>query len=972
MRKNREKKKSWQAGKKLFCLVGLLLCLFGIGSMVIYAAETAKFGVIQTLSIDVDGSGSSYLKYESPISGKEFRVSLHKTSTDLMAYCLERTKSSDYDDYNYNYSEVKNYSEKASDLQRNILLCGYPGNSVSQLKTMYGYDTDAQCAAQATQMAIWICNYMYNKNVTMSEAWSAHKAQNTGVYDAVGLSKAILSRAYDMLNQKLTLSYENKGESGDMVTYDFLIETEGQYYPLEGNLSGLPTGCEVAVGENVAYQLDGTLQVSMVEGKTTISLTFSKYVDATKVELKLKGTVPVPKDYAGILYYENSDSSYQSVVVVKEAEPTYEEESCSFQRNADLQMRIRVKKQDSSGMEEQGDATLVGAQYTIYDSSGIQKEILTIGEEKEAISGNLPLGVYTVKETKSPVGYNIDPTIYTVDGTKGNSNVAIQTYEVVSKEKVIEGKIRILKTLENPESGSEQEIPAEGVVFTYYLNSNPKKKMEIVLDEDGVGESDWMPYGTYTLEETKTPAGWKAVPPNQVTIKEEGEILPYYMEDPVDASLCKIIKRDRETGKTIAFAGTTFQIRKKETGDIIAMYVENSQGEKERITEFVTNEEGYLVLPEQLQAGTYLLYELIAPKGYVRKEEPVEFQVPYFNEEPVEVIMENVPAKCSLQIKKTGLTFTDKEVTFLEGYEVTMPKWQLMPLQGVEYCLRAKEDIVTADQTIRMKKGEEILATTDEEGIALFEGLYPGLYELIEKKTQDGYVLDEEPKEICLEAGEENQEIFLTEREYENAPQQLKLLLEKRMEIGKEQQEEKQDAWKEVLFGLFTKEPLKNQEGEILIDADTLLDLYKIDETGQGISLLSSELPYGKYYIKELRTHSDYVLDENIYDFSFYYKEEAGKEQEIAFLEEPLYNYLKPEEPSEEENTTQPPEEETTTQKPEETETVQETTKVEMEKKAPKTGDDRTLSLWILLMVSSGLMLLTAGILQRKKRRKKK
>lgn len=967
------KKRSDKRRRSKVCLrfLAVLLCFLGLGGVVTQAAQKAKFGIKQTLTTNADGAGTSYLNYISPVSGKEFRVSLHKTSTDLMAYCLDRTKDSDHDDFNYNYKEVKNYSKTASDLQRNILLCGYPGNNVKQLKSMYGFDTDGRCAAQATQMAIWICNYMYEEKVSLSDAWKAHKAKNTGDYKAVELSKAILNRAYDMLNQKFQVSWEAVGETENEVTYQFVIETEGQYYPLKGNLSGLPEGCQVTPGAGVTYQQDGTVEVNQVKGKTIIILTFSKYVEANQVTLLLNGTVPVPKDYAGILYYENSDSNYQSVVVVQEAKPTYEKKSSSFSRKATARMQIRVKKEDSTGKGEQGDATLVGAQYTIYDAQGTEKEVLTIGENKEAVSGALPLGIYTVKETKNPKGYNLDPTMYTVDGTKGDESLSIRNYDVISKEEVIKGKIRIVKTLENPDSGEEEKIPAKGVVFTYYLDSNPNVKMEIFLNEEGIGESDWMPYGNYTLEETKTPDGWKAVPPIHVSIEKEGETLPYYMEDRVDSSGCKIIKKDVETGANIAFAGTRFQIRKKTTGNIVSMYVKKEGGDKTKVSEFLTNEEGYLVLPEKLQAGTYLLYELEAPTGYLKKEEPQEFTIPYHHDGTVEIIMKNTPIQCQLQIKKTGLTMTKAEKLSQEGYEITKPLWESKPLTKVEYCLTAKEDIVTLDQTVRMKKGEQIIKETDQEGIALFEGLYPGLYELAERKTVDGYVLDKEPKEICLEAGDNQTAVNKTEYTYENLPQTVTLLLQKQME----QKEDKtfSNAWKEVLFGIYAKEPLKNREDEVIIEADTLLDLYRIDKKGKGESICKTQLPYGTYYVKELKTHQGYQLDESLYEFIFSYKEELGKEQEISLPKNPIINYQKPEETTTEtpaETTTVKPEE-TTTKASEETttEVPKETKKKEGKKAAPKTGDTSEWFLWGLAAVASGTVLFVFFVHWMKKRK---
>lgn len=41
--------------------------------------------------------------------------------------------------------------------------------------------------------------------------------------------------------------------------------------------------------------------------------------------------------------------------------------------------------------------------------------------------------------------------------------------------------------------------------------------------------------------------------------------------------------------------------------------------EKEKISEFSTNADGYLILPEELKAGHYRIEEIQAPDGYVRQ-----------------------------------------------------------------------------------------------------------------------------------------------------------------------------------------------------------------------------------------------------------------------------------------------------------------------------------------------------------------
>lgn len=837
-----DKDKVWKLVTHTAVFLICMLCFMGAFAQAAEKEETV--GIKKTLGVSIDGAGLSYLNYISPVSGKEYRVSLHETSDGLMAYCLDRTKDSDYSDYNYNYEEVSNYSKEASDLQRNILLCGYPGNTVKELENMYGYEINRRCAAQATQMAIWICNYMYDENVSMSNAWKAHKPKNTGDYKAIELSKAILNRAFDMLNQNFEISCTQSGESGGMVTFDFLISTKAQYYPLEGKLMGLPEGSTVEVGDTISYDNDGTVIVNQVEGEGKMSVTFSKYVDASKVELSLNGTIPVPHSYAGILYYENTDSNYQSVVVVKEAKPSYSEKKASFSRTADQQMKISIKKEDSEGTLPQGDAVLAGAEYTIYDSQGNVKEVLTIGEDGQAVSGNLPIDIYTVKETKCPEGYKLDDVVYTVDGTLEESTESILTFSVLSKEEVIKGKIRIHKTLENPIEGSTEKIPAKDAIFTYYLNSNPEEKMTITLDENGEGESGWIPYGTYTLEETEAPEGWKEVAPITVEVKEEGQILTYDMEDGLDV----------------------------------------------------------------------------------------------------------LPGKCRLVIKKVGARFTTVENASWGEYQVQIPVFTECPLEGCEFTLTACEDIKIVGNIYSMREGESLVVTTDQEGKASFENLYPGLYELTETKGVDGFICDSTPKRIQLEASEDPLVVAQTEVDYVNVRQKMNLLIEKQMEQKEDGSTE--NAYQEVVFGVFTKEAVVGTDETTRIEAHTLVDIYTINGDGRGVSQLQTELPYGSYYVKELETAPEYILDETEHEFTFLYEQTEGKMQEISLTEEPIVNQLIPEEPEEPEKPTQP-------DKPKKT-------------VAPKTGDESEIFWWTVSALISGAVIALYCLLHYKKYHNKK
>lgn len=947
------------------------------GKVKVSRAAKGDIGVKQILDYPLDSSGTSYLGYKSPITNNKMRVSLHRTADNEVAYCLERTKSSDKDDYNWGYEVISGKDTKYTDLQRNILLCGYPGNSTAALKQMYGISANGRTAEQATQLALWIGNYMIGEKVNLSTAWSAHSPYNMGEFEAVALSKAILIRANDMLTQSLSVKGELERTEGDKVIYCFSLTSNGQYYPVQGNISNLPEGTSITSEGGVECNTNGKFVMNLIKGTAKIHLEFSKYAKATNITLEANGTIPIPPSYGGILYYENTDSEYQSVVRVKEVTPFYSEKkamiewkpepggwlhlkktsedgktegvmfnlsgpnqySKDFTTNAKgeidfgrlapgtytvtektpmqyvtakaqtielkdgdnktvsfhnvlRKMIIILEKKDSQGGIARGDGKLSGAEYTVYNKKGEKVDVLVIGADHKAKSKPLPVDFYTIKETKASEGYNLDPTIYQADGTKGDANFELTSYSFVSSEKVIEGKIKIMKILENPDSQSDVIIPAKGIRFSYFLNSDPSYRMTFTLDENGIGESKLMPYGIYTLEEENVPLGWKAILPKTVRIEKEGETLSYYLVDELDHRACKIIKKDKDTGKQIAFAGTRFQIRRKGTNEIVSQNI--LYPIKKKINEFTTNEEGILMLPEKLQVGDYLLYELEAPEGYVKEEKPVEFTVPSGDEGMIEVIMENKPQKAELIIQKTGPIFSSVEEKREDNQKLLFPVFEEKPLEGVEYELTAMEDIVTLDGTCRIAKDDKFKAVTDKEGKAVFSKLYPGLYELRETDTLEGYIIDGEPKEVKITCGDPFISLKQENISFTNRRQVPKLKLIKQMETN--DYLEVIEPWKEVSFGLYAGEDLKEQksdgkEGEVLIPKGTLMDLYDIGEDGKGISRYDTVLPYGTYYMEEIKTHPSYVLDSSRYEFTFQFEKESQEEKrEICVTKEAVKN----------------------------------------------------------------------------------
>lgn len=408
--------------------------------------------------------------------------------------------------------------------------------------------------------------------------------------------------------------------------------------------------------------------------------------------------------------------------------------------NKAISFQVKVKKADTeTGDTAQGDASLIGAKYGIYEDAAATKLLdeMTIGQDLTATSKKMLLGgasktVY-VKETKAPAGYNIDKTIYPVKVDQKDDVTELLLGNATSKDTVIKGGFELIKFANKPllqsmlndlPEGQKQAL--EGAEFTATLKSTGVVAQTQTTDLNGAASFTGLPYGTYVVSETKTPTGYKAVADFEVTISEEGQKFHYILEDKVIEAKVKIVKKDVETGKVIPLAGATFKVKDSE-GNFITQHV-NYPSDKD-ITEFVTAADGTLVLPESLAYGDYTLVEVKAPNGYLLNKEEIPFTVNADNDgKMITLDFSDAPAKGKVKGIKT------KEVIDQEKSTQDKVVYKQVPAANIEFDVVAKENIVTPDGTIRAKQGEVVdhLKTNAEGAFESNKALYLGEYQLVE------------------------------------------------------------------------------------------------------------------------------------------------------------------------------------------------------------------------------------------------
>lgn len=388
-------------------------------------------------------------------------------------------------------------------------------------------------------------------------------------------------------------------------------------------------------------------------------------------------------------------------------------------------------------------------------------------------------------------------------------------------------------------------------------------------DENGFAQTKDLPYGVYIVHQVSGWDGRELMDDFEVYISQDGVTYRYIINNRNFESYIHIVKVDAETGKNIPYAGAAFKLFDP-NGEMVTMTF--TYPTPTTVDTFYTDENGTLVTPEKLPYGKgYFLVEVEAPYGYVLDSNPVYIDVTEENSESAEGITiikvnkENTAQKGTINITKTGEVFSDVSVE----NEIYQPVYGETALEGAVFEIRAAEDIVTPDGTIRYTQGELVdTITTDADGIAKSKELYLGKYEVKKITAPYGYVLSDEIHVAeLIYAG---QEISVTEtavsayNERQTATLSILKVLETNDLFGIGNKNEIMD----VVFGLYAGEEIVSTSGNA-IPVDGLIEVITFDEN--GLATIKTDLPIGSYYVKEIATNEHYILNSDKYEFTFDY-----------------------------------------------------------------------------------------------------
>lgn len=375
----------------------------------------------------------------------------------------------------------------------------------------------------------------------------------------------------------------------------------------------------------------------------------------------------------------------------------------------------------------------------------------------------------------------------------------------------------------------------------------------------------------------------------------------------------------------------------KKYGDLVVQYSQGTYyGTKEVpfVTKLVQDGEEtqnvYIETPLQLPSGTYELEELSAPDGYILqgyegviakkdtengngtyyetaeegmwKEMPqgrVKFIVSnnesLYDEEIRSYIttvrQDNEPAvgKISIYAEGEKLTGAKKEKDS-EDYVFT---YDFKPVQGAKFEIRAAKDIYSQEGGVNavklFEKGELVVTlTTDEtgqtwtgqedwEGTNIAKGLPLGTYTVTQTAAGEGYYLSEEnaaPLEVEIAYAGQEIPVIYKSLAYKNPRQTVKIEV-KKTDAGTGEQ------LSGAVFGLYAKKDIVNDQGETLVKADTLIAAAQTTLENGTVknAVFAPDLPFGEYYLKELKAPKGYAADAKQQDITVSY---AGQKNMYA------------------------------------------------------------------------------------------
>ncbi len=601
----------------------------------------------------------------------------------------------------------------------------------------------------------------------------------------------------------------------------------------------------------------------------------------------LISNTPIKFEVTSNIAYETLPDGSTPVITIKQKDT-----SVKGKINIEKQGEVLVDYKDGKFIYEK--RGLSNAKYEIFAREDIKDpsndgkilykkgtvvDTITTNSEGKATSKQLPLGEYSIREIKAPEGFVLSDKVENVSLKYKDQNTAVvyDSATFTNERQKVEIKIN-KKDYDTGSSifGAEFSLFAEKDIKNYN-GQVVVKSGEIIesstSDSNGnvIFKSDLPLSANFVIMETKAPKGYatsdELILINSQYKGQDKDIIKLEYELKNKITKVEISKQDITDSSEIEGAHLT--VFEKDNNAAI-------------VDSWISTKEPHLI--KGLEVGkTYILKETISPYGFAISQD-IEFTIKDTGDVQ-KVLMKDELVYGKLQFSKHGEIF-NQVVTGQTEYGVTeSPVWNKSNIAGAEITIYANDDIIIGNKTYYKK--DEVIQTlvTNWEEIVTSNKLPVGTYYYKETKVPYGYIADTNKHYFTIEDTKIN-ELQVIDSTLINNRAKFNIDMTKILEEQEIFKNEK--AYKDIVFGIFAREDIADYKGNPAIKGGAMISTTGINEKGQLENI--PDLPNGVYFLKELATNSQYVLNDTEYDFEIEYKGKDITEYTIQIAEDGTIN----------------------------------------------------------------------------------